>query len=315
MPPSDHPSFHPDEVLAGRFQLLARLGRGGMGEVWLARDTELDIRIALKLLQPRLASAEGAVAFMKNECRAARRLTHPHIVRVYDFHQHDHQAFISMEFVEGPTFDCWDPPPGDESLGRARVLSAVADALDHIHRQGLVHRDVKARNILMTPEGQPKLTDFGIVGLWRFQPGMLDIQSGGSYASMSPQQREGQPPHPADDVYAFGVLLHDALAGMHAAATAGDATGTTDTQAPAGDLLSLPSAPQDEQLLRLAAQMRAPVRSDRPASMNAVRRAIEDALAPSGRHTTPPAVDQVTATDPPPTLTAGRIAPPALQAH
>ncbi len=309
MPPSDHPSFHPDEVLAGRFQLLARLGRGGMGEVWLARDTELDIRIALKLLQPRLASAEGAVAFMKNECRAARRLTHPHIVRVYDFHQHDHQVFISMEFIEGPTFDRWDPPPGDESLQRARVLSAVADALDHIHRQGLVHRDVKARNILMTPEGQPKLTDFGIVGLWRFQPGLLDIQSGGSYASMSPQQREGQPPHPADDVYAFGVLLHDALAGMLAAASPGDAAGTTDTQAPTWDLLSLPPAPQGEQLLRLAAQMRAPVRSDRPASMNAVRRAIEDALEPIGRHTSPPAADQVTATDPPPTLRAGRIAP------
>jgi serine/threonine-protein kinase len=68
-----------------------------MGEVWLAHDTELEIRIALKLLLPRLAAAEGAVAFMKNECRAARGLTHPGIVRIYDFHSHDHLAFISME--------------------------------------------------------------------------------------------------------------------------------------------------------------------------------------------------------------------------
>ncbi|MDJ0723421.1 MAG: serine/threonine-protein kinase, partial [Desulfobacterales bacterium] len=197
MPSSDHPSFHPDQVLVGRFRLLARLGRGGMGEVWLARDTELEIRIALKLLIPRLATAEGAVAFMKNECRAARGLTHPGIVRVYDFHQHNDLAFISMEWIEGPTFDRWDPPPDETGLVRARALRAVAEALDHIHGQGLVHRDVKARNILMTPEGQPKLTDFGIVGLWRFQPGFLDIQTGGSYASMSPQQREGRPPHPA----------------------------------------------------------------------------------------------------------------------
>ncbi len=289
--------------------MIARLGRGGMGEVWLARDTELDIRIALKLLQPRLASAEGAVAFMKNECRAARRLTHPHIVRVYDFHQHDHQAFISMEFVEGPTFDRWDPPAGDEGLQRARVLSAVADALDHIHRQGLVHRDVKARNILMTPEGQPKLTDFGIVGLWRFQPGMLDIQSGGSYASMSPQQRHGRPPHPADDVYAFGVLLHDALTGQLASGIPGDDAGAAETQPPDVASPLHQATPAERQLLQLSEQMRAPARSDRPASMDAVREAIDAATGAERQDTAPPDTDGVTATDPPLTLAAGRIAP------
>ena len=181
-------------MLGQRFELLAPLGRGGMGEVWLTLDRELDIRIAIKLLHPHLAAAEGTVAFMKNECRAARRLTHPHIVRVFDFHQQEALAFISMEWIDGPTFDAWTPPAGADRRQPIRILLAIADALEDIHHQGLVHRDVKARNILMTPNDQPKLTDFGIAGLWRFQPGMLNIQSGGSRASMSPQQREGRPP-------------------------------------------------------------------------------------------------------------------------
>jgi serine/threonine protein kinase/tetratricopeptide (TPR) repeat protein len=284
-----------------------------MGEVWLAHDTELEIHVALKLLLPRLAAAEGAVAFMKNECRAARGLTHPGIVRIHDFHPHDHLAFISMEWVEGPTFDRWDPPSGDkdEGLERARVLRRVAGALDHIHLQGLVHRDVKARNILMTPEGQPKLTDFGIVGLWRFQPGILDIQSGGSHASMSPQQREGQPPHPADDIYAFGVLLHDALSGVYSSPPPRAAAGMTDTQPPAGDQPPRPTTPAGEHLLQLAARMRAPARSDRPASMRAVRRTIDAVLEADGGYTLPPDADPIAATDPPSASAAGRIAPRA----
>ncbi len=264
-----------------------------MGEVWLTLDRELDIRIAIKLLHPHLAAAEGAVAFMKNECRAARRLTHPNIVRVYDFHQQANLAYISMEWIEGPTFDAWTPPAAD-CRQPIRILLAVADALEDIHRQGLVHRDVKARNILMTPTGQPKLTDFGIAGLWRFQPGMLNIQSGGSQASMSPQQREGLPPQPADDIYAFGVLLQGCLIGGDPAAAPAGPADADDTQAP--DLEANPWQPPIDApgLRQLAAQMQAAAPAERPASMADVKMALRAALETADPDTAPPHINQHT---------------------
>lgn len=274
-----------------------------MGEVWRAHDLELQIDIAVKLLHPQLAAAEGAVAFMKNECRAARRLSHPNIVRVYDFHQQDDLAFISMEWVDGPTFDRWQASKVTNRRAPIRVLAAVADALDHIHRQGLVHRDVKARNILMTPDTQPKLTDFGIVGLWRFQPNMLDIQSGGSHASMSPQQREGHPPHPADDIYALGVLLYESLIGPPPPPIE-----TAGTLAPAIDSLSAEGAATDE-LRLLANDMLAPTRGGRPASMTDVREALQTALTAPERSTVPPDADASSAAASPPSISAAHIAP------
>jgi serine/threonine protein kinase/tetratricopeptide (TPR) repeat protein len=276
-----------------------------MGEVWRAHDLELQIDIAVKLLHPQLAAAEGAVAFMKNECRAARRLNHPNIVSVYDFHQQDDLAFISMEWVDGPTFDRWQASNSTHRRSSIRVLAAVADALDHIHRQGLVHRDVKARNILMAPGTQPKLTDFGIVGLWRFQPSMLDIQSGGSHASMSPQQREGRPPHPADDIYALGVLLYESLTG-----TPPPPIATADTLAPTMASLSAEGATSDE-LRILANDMLARTRDGRPASMTDVREALQAALTAPERFTAPPDAEASSAGASSPSLTAAHIDPQA----
>ncbi len=276
-----------------------------MGEVWRAHDLELQIDIAVKLLHPQLAAAEGAVGFMKNECRAARRLSHPNIVRVYDFHQQDELAFISMEWVDGPTFDRWQSSNVTNRLTPIRVLAAVADALEHIHRQGLVHRDVKARNILMASGRLPKLTDFGIVGLWRFQPNMLDIQSGGSPASMSPQQREGRPPHPADDIYALGLLLYESLTGVSPPPSA-----TVDTLAPAIDTLASEGTASGE-LQLLANNMLAPERGDRPASMTDVREALQNALAAPARRTAPPDASVSSAAASSPSITAARIDPQA----
>ncbi len=280
-----------------------------MGEVWLTRDLELEVRIALKLLHPRLATAEGAVAFMKNECRAARRLTHPNIVRVFDFHQQDDLAYISMEWIEGPTFDRWLPSAVTDQLQPVRVLRTVADALDHIHRQGLVHRDVKARNILMTPDGQPKLTDFGIVGLWRFQEGMLNIQTGGSAAGMSPQQREGRPPDPADDIYALGILLQTTLAGGPNPAVTLDLPGSDETVIPAIETPAPSTAWNTGALLQLATHMQAPDRSERPASMAVVRETIDTALAPTAEGTTPPHADADPAVEARTSIAAENIAP------
>ncbi len=280
-----------------------------MGEVWLAHDRELEIRMAVKLLHPRLAAAEGAVAFMKNECRAARNLAHPDIVRIFDFHQQGELAFISMEWIDGPTFDHWRQAATISPSQQLRALTKVAGALDYVHRQGLVHRDVKARNILIAPSGKPKLTDFGIVGLFRFQSGMLSIQSGGSQAGMSPQQREGRPPHPADDIYAFGVLLNEILSDRRPHPDRPMPTGATDTLAPDFSPLSPTEAAASRDLLSLTQQMLARARDERPASMAVVKMALEAALDTPDDHTPPQGATESSTTEIPTEIAAEGIAP------
>ena len=150
-----------------RFQLSHPLGQGGMGEVWRAHDRDLDLDIAIKLLHPALASAPAQVEFLKNECRLARRLNHPHIVPVYDFHHDGEAVFISMAWVDGPSFDGWNQRKDRSWEDRLRPLGSAARALAYVHGQGLIHRDVKAGNILMDREDHPRLTDFGIAGVYR----------------------------------------------------------------------------------------------------------------------------------------------------
>jgi len=156
---------HQGQVLINRFQLSAPLGQGGMGEVWRAHDRDLDLDIAIKLLHPELATAPAQVEFLKNECRLARSLNHPHIVPVYDFHSDRELVFISMAWVDGPSFDHWSQQPNRSWADRLTPLVSAARALDYVHQQGLVHRDVKAGNILIDRNHQPHLTDFGIAEL------------------------------------------------------------------------------------------------------------------------------------------------------
>ena len=201
---------HRDQLLLDRFHLTHPLGQGGMGEVWRARDRDLDIEIAVKLLHPELASSPAQVDFLKNECRLARRLTHPHIIAVYDFHHDQDIVFISMAWVDGPSFDRWQQQQrsSEEAL---RLLVPIARALDYVHQQGLVHRDIKSGNILVDRNDIPLLTDFGIAGVFRIDADPSRRYTGGSQDCMSPQQRRGLPPHPADDIYSFGVLLLETL--------------------------------------------------------------------------------------------------------
>ncbi len=148
------------QVLRDRFELSQPLGQGGMGEVWRARDRALGVDIALKLLHPELARAPAQVEFLRNECRLARSLNHPHIVQVYDFHQDGEIVFISMAWVDGPNFDCWSRAQERPWSDRLRPLMPAARALDYVHEKGLVHRDVKGRQSAAGPAGPPVLDRF-----------------------------------------------------------------------------------------------------------------------------------------------------------
>jgi serine/threonine protein kinase len=203
-----------NQLLHSRFRLSEKIGQGGMGQVWRVWDQELEIQIAAKILDPRLMSDPNRVQLLKNECRNTRRLAHPNIVRVFDFHRSEDLAFISMEFVDGQNLN--DYHRQKEPIGISqitRLIKPVINALGYAHDIGLVHRDVKAGNILIDQQQAPRLTDFGIAGVFKSGPHALEITSGGSLFCMSPQQLDNLRPAPSDDIYALGVLMYQMLTG------------------------------------------------------------------------------------------------------
>ena len=202
------PHLKKDQTLLSRFSLLEMIGEGGMGQVWRVWDLELETQVALKILNPQLTSDSDRVKLLKNECRNTRRLAHPNIVRVFDFHRSDDLAFISMEYIDGQNLTLYRSHHETSNSAMAiTLIKPVINALGYAHELGLVHRDVKAANILLDGQRTPRLTDFGIAGVFKSGHDALEITSGGSLFCMSPQQLEGRPPHPSDDIYALGILL------------------------------------------------------------------------------------------------------------
>ena len=208
------PHLEKDQILLSRFSLIERIGEGGMGQVWRVWDLELETQVALKILNPQLTSDSDRVKLLKNECRNTRRLAHPNIVRVFDFHRSDDLAFISMEYIDGQNLTLYRSHYETISSDMAiTLLKPVINALAYAHELGLIHRDVKAANILLDGQKTPWLTDFGIAGVFKSGHDALEITSGGSLFCMSPQQLEGRSPHPSDDIYALGILLYELFTG------------------------------------------------------------------------------------------------------
>ena len=196
------------QLLGERFQFIRPLGKGGMGEVWLVDDRELEDRVVAKVI--REGASEDALALLRRECRHARKLVHKNIVPVYDFHRGSGTSFITMAYVEGENIGCLRGRPLKDVLA---PLISVADALDYAHAQGIVHRDLKAANILIDSSGEPRLLDFGIAGVLDRKKDALEIRGGGSEGTASPQQLAGETPSPTDDIYAFGMLARDLTSG------------------------------------------------------------------------------------------------------
>ena len=194
------------QSLASRFTLIRRLGRGGMGDVWLARDEELGSDVVTKIVPA--DSTPEQISLLRQECRNARRLSHPYIVRVFDFHQDPQASFITMEYAaSGDLCEL----RGGSPKQIAQTLLPLVDALQYAHHEGVIHRDLKCSNVLIDDAGRPRLSDFGIAGL--AAPGPLDlrISGGGSGHHASPQQVAGEPPSPADDIYGLGIMLSDLM--------------------------------------------------------------------------------------------------------
>ncbi len=201
----------PSSMIA-HYRLLEPLGQGAMGEVWLAEDTQLPRKVAVKLLPPHLTSDPEAVDRLMREAQAAARIDHPGVVTVYDAGIHEGRPYLVMQRVEGETLEARlqkGPMPIEEALD---VLRQAADALAEVHALGVVHRDLKTANLMITPRGV-KILDFGVASL----KGSPRLTSTGTYVgtplAMSPEQLRGMPPDNRSDLWALGVILYEALTG------------------------------------------------------------------------------------------------------
>jgi eukaryotic-like serine/threonine-protein kinase len=197
----------------GRYRLVRRIAAGGMGEVWAADDTVLGRRVALKVLADELAADDRATRRFVREARATARLTHPNVARVYDFGRDGGAPFLVMELLEGETLAgrlAAGPLPPAEA---ARVAAAVADALDAAHQRGIVHRDVKPANVMLTPAGEVKVMDFGIAAAADETHSTTGSGMYATVAYVSPERVAGQPATPASDVYSLGAVLYELLCG------------------------------------------------------------------------------------------------------
>lgn len=198
----------------GKYLLLCKLGAGGMGVVFEAYDARLDRSVALKLLLPHRAADPRATARLMREAQAMARVCHPNVVQVFDVEDRDGSTFIAMELVRGPTLASWlrNRPWVDATL---EVFIAIAHGLHAAHTQGVVHRDFKPENVLLTDTGVPKVADFGLASTHVAGSLTRTGETLGTLAYMAPEQVAGGTPSAASDQYAFCVTLFEALAGHH----------------------------------------------------------------------------------------------------
>jgi eukaryotic-like serine/threonine-protein kinase len=228
--PEDEAHERASGSMLAHYRIEGVLGRGGMGIVYRATDTKLSRPVAIKLLSGGNAGIEAARRF-RQEAATASGLNHPHIVTVYDVGEHEGKQYIVSELVDGGTLEDWSAAARRNGWRqRVELLTGVADALAAAHAAGVLHRDVKPGNILIANQGYAKLADFGLAKLVGSEardgadssPATRAGWVVGTVAYMSPEQAAGQPLDARSDVFSFGIVLYELLAGLRPFAGPGD---------------------------------------------------------------------------------------------
>jgi WD40 repeat protein/tRNA A-37 threonylcarbamoyl transferase component Bud32 len=264
-PAADSVSGAPDCPAPPGYEVVGRLGKGGMGIVYQARQTRLGRLVALKMIRDEaLADAEQRARFQA-EAEAVARLRHPHIVQVFDVGEHDGHPYIALEYVEGGSLAARlarGPLPLREAL---RLLEPLARAVHHAHRAGIVHRDLTPANVLLASDGSPRVSDFGLAK--RLDAGADQTRTGavlGTPAYMAPEQAAGQGKRvgiPAD-VYALGAILYEMLTGRppFRASTTLETLRRTEAEEPTPPRRLDPRLPRDIETLCLKCLEKDPTR-------------------------------------------------------
>lgn len=199
----------------GRYEIVGELGKGTMGVVYKAHDPQIDRMVALKVLRPDRVTSKDFVARFLKEARAIGRLSHSHIVTIYDVGEDHGTVYIAMEYLQGEPFN-EVVKSGRLSLAESiEIARQVAETLDYAHRQGIVHRDIKPSNIILADGNQVKLTDFGIARI-EDTSSIHQTQAGeilGTPVYMSPEQVMGQKVDGRSDLFSIGVILYEMIAG------------------------------------------------------------------------------------------------------
>jgi eukaryotic-like serine/threonine-protein kinase len=201
-------------LLGSRYEVRSLLGQGGMAEVYLAWDRALRRRVAVKVLAQGLARDPRFVARFRREAHAAASLSHPSIVAVFDTGTEEGTPFIVMELVDGRCLDdlLWEEAPLVAERA-ARIADAVAGALGHAHRAGIVHRDVKPANIMLAQDGSVKVLDFGIARAVAWTPVTTTIEVRGTAEYLAPEQVQGRQVDGRSDIYSLGAVTYEMLTG------------------------------------------------------------------------------------------------------
>ena len=223
-------------TIISHYCIVSKIGTGGMGEVYLAQDTVLDRKVAIKFLPPGSIANEEANKRLYREARTAAKLDHPNICSIYEVGEEAGRSFIVMQYIQGETLDVRlkrKPLDLSESLS---IANQVGEALEEAHRHGIIHRDIKPSNIIINPTGQAKVMDFGLAKFFRTAVG-IDAEAEtqgflttpgtiiGTVPYMSPEQVHGQPIDARSDIFSFGVVLYEMLTGHQPfAAESGAAT-------------------------------------------------------------------------------------------
>jgi len=205
------------------YEVTAKLGAGGMGEVYQALDKKLGRKVAIKILRQDYLVDSGARDRLLREARSAAALNHPNICTVHEVGDFEGQAYIVMELVEGQPLGELIPPTGLPGESILRFGRQIAEALAHAHERGLVHRDLKPSNVVVTPQGHAKVLDFGLAKRQSPVEENMETESlqtltmpgttVGTLAYMAPEQLRGEPASERSDVWAFGVMLHEMASG------------------------------------------------------------------------------------------------------